>query len=85
METDPQTDPCSMRLLGDNDLAVLVVATVGAHMMRQLGGAATGAHRAARCRELAVCRTAGVGGTATLLLLRNCHVDLCFQLISHRL
>jgi RsmE family RNA methyltransferase len=61
-------------LLGDDDLAVFVVTTVGAHVMRKLGSAALRADRTAGSNELAVGRTTGMGGSATLLLLRNCHL-----------
>ncbi len=64
-----------MRLLGDNDLAVLIVAAVRAHVVRQLGGTATRAHGPGRSGDLAVGRTTGARGCTALFLLRNCHLE----------
>ena len=64
----------SERLLGNDDLAILVVAAVGAHVVRKLGGTTLRADGASRSRELAVSRTTSVGGAAALLLLGYCHV-----------
>ena len=70
----PDASICSEKLLGDDDLAVLVVTAVGAHVVRELRGAALRADGASRSRELAVSRTTGVSGAAALLLLGYCHV-----------
>ena len=77
----PACTCCEKSLLGNDDLAVLVVTAVGAHVVRELGGAALRAHGARRSGELAVGRTTGVGGAAALLLLGYCHVK---PLLSRR-
>jgi hypothetical protein len=63
-------------LHGDDDLAILVVAAVRAHVMRKLRCTALWANGTSRSGELAVGRTTSVRGAATLFLLRYCHLDL---------
>ena len=63
-------------LLGNDDLAVLVVAAVGAHVMRKLHRVTTGAGGTRGGADLHVGRTTAMRGAAALLLLRYWHVDL---------
>ena len=68
------------RLLGDDDLAILVVTAVGADVMRKLHGAATGARGLSSGRNLHVGGPTTVRTDATLLLFRYWHDDLSYYL-----
>ena len=72
----------SIPLLGNDNLAILVEATVGADVMRKLDGAATRANGARRGVNLHVGGTTGVSADTTLLLFRYGHSDLPYELSS---
>ena len=63
-------------LLGNDDLAILVVTAVGAHVMRKLHGAATGAGGTRGGIDLHIGGTTVMRTDASLLFLRYWHVDL---------
>ena len=63
-------------LLGDDDLTVLVIPAVGAHVVRKLHGTATRAGGTRGSLDLHVGGTAGMGCSAALLLLWYWHDDL---------
>ena len=63
-------------LLGNDDLAVLVVTALGAYVMRELSGTATGAGALRGSRNLHVRRTTTMRANAALLLFRYWHDDL---------
>ena len=72
----------SIPLLGNDNLAVLVETAAGAHVVRKLNSAATGARGLSRSRDLHVGGTTGVSADTTLLLFRYGHSDLPYELSS---
>ena len=72
----------SIQLLGNDNLAVLVETAAGAHVVRELDSAATGARGLSRSRDLHVGGTTGVSADTTLLLFRYGHSDLPYELSS---
>ena len=72
----------SIPLLGNDNLAVLVETAAGAHVVRKLDSAATGASGLSRSRNLHVGGTTGVSADTTLLLFRYGHSDLPYELSS---
>ena len=72
----------SIPLLGNDNLAVLVETAAGAHVVRKLDSAATGARGLSRSRDLHVSGTTGVSADTTLLLFRYGHSDLPYELSS---
>ena len=72
----------SIQLLGNDNLAVLVETAAGAHVVRELNSAATGARGLSRSRDLHVSGTTGMGADTTLLLFRYGHSDLPYELSS---
>ena len=64
------------QLLGNDDLTILVEPAVGAHVVRELHGTAAGAHGTCGGGDLHVRGATGMRLSATLFLLRYCHVDL---------
>ena len=64
------------RLLGDDDLTILIIAAVGADVMGKLDGAAARADGAGGGVNLHVGGTTRVSGSAALFLLRYWHDDL---------
>ena len=63
-------------LLGLDDLAILVVATVRAHAMRQLDLAALRAHAARGCIDTIMSGPAGMGADTAHSLFRYCHLNI---------
>ena len=80
-QTHSRIEPYPEGLLRDDDLAVLIVAAVGAHVVRQLDGMAARADRARGSADLHIGRATGVSGTATLFLLRYWHDDLPYMVM----